>query len=168
MPATAPRQTHRRQAHKLIADLPQTSGKSHLFCLCHLTDSCSHKNIRRRWAAHMHFVAVVTTTDRESWIQFNFYDLTPTVLQSQRRICVSSATYVHICRKALATISQTRRRHDCIIYEPRQETLITLYWALIHPYLNYGIANWGQSSKSLFNKLLRLQKRVLRLIFFKK
>ena len=44
MPATAPRQTHRRQAHKLIADLPQTSGKSHLFCLCHLTDSCSHKS----------------------------------------------------------------------------------------------------------------------------
>ena len=48
-----------------------------------------------------------------------------------------------------------------------QETLITLYWALIHPYLNYGIEIWGQSLKSLFNKLLRLQKRVLRLIFFK-
>ena len=48
-----------------------------------------------------------------------------------------------------------------------QETLITLYWALIHPYLNYGIAIWGQSSRSLFNKLLRLQKRVLRLIIFK-
>ena len=85
----------------------QTSGKSHLFCLRHLADSCSHKNIRRRRAVDMHFVAVM--------IQLNFYYLTPTVLQSRRRICVASATYVHICRKASATISQTRRRHDCVI-----------------------------------------------------
>ena len=48
-----------------------------------------------------------------------------------------------------------------------QNTLITLYWALIHPYLNYGIAIWGHTSKTLFDKLLRLQKRTLRLIFFK-
>ena len=40
------------------------------------------------------------------------------MLQSRRRICVASATYVHICRKASATISQTRRRHDCVICEP--------------------------------------------------
>ena len=51
-------------------------------------------------------------------------------------------------------------------YVPK-ETLLTLYWALIHPYLNYGVAIWGQTSKSLFDKLLRLQKRTLRLIFFK-
>ena len=29
-------------------------------------DSCSHKNIRRRRAVDMHFVAVVTAADRES------------------------------------------------------------------------------------------------------
>ena len=47
-----------------------------------------------------------------------------------------------------------------------QHTLITLYWSLIHPYLNYGIIAWGQASKTLLNKLLLLQKRVLRFIFF--
>ena len=47
-----------------------------------------------------------------------------------------------------------------------QHTLITLYWSLIHPYLNYGIVAWGQASKTLFNKLLLLQKHVLRFIFF--
>ena len=45
-----------------------------------------------------------------------------------------------------------------------QHTLITLYWSLIHPYLNYGIIAWRQAS--LLNKLLLLQKRVLRFIFF--
>ena len=48
-----------------------------------------------------------------------------------------------------------------------QETLITLYWALIHPYLNYGIAIWGQSSKSLFNKLFSLIKTSIEINFFK-
>jgi len=47
-----------------------------------------------------------------------------------------------------------------------QQTMITLYWSLIHPYLNYGILAWGQASKSLLNKILLLQKRVLRFIFF--
>ena len=117
MPATAPRWCRRRIVDKLQVHR-RPSGKSHLFCLCHLADSCSHKNFRRRRAVDILFVAVVTAADRESWIQFNFYYLTPTVLQSRRRICVASATYVHICRKALATISQTRRRHDCVICEP--------------------------------------------------
>ena len=45
-----------------------------------------------------------------------------------------------------------------------QHTLITLYWSLIHPYLNYGIIARGQVS--LLNKLLLLQKRVLRFICF--
>ena len=47
-----------------------------------------------------------------------------------------------------------------------QTTLITLYWSLIHPYLNYGVCAWGQASISLLNKILILQKRVLRFIFF--
>ena len=50
-------------------------------------------------------------------------------------------------------------------YIPR-EILISLYWALIHPYLNYGLVAWGQASKSSLNKLLKIQKRALRLIYF--
>ena len=44
--------------------------------------------------------------------------------------------------------------------------MITIYWALIHPYLNYGLVVWGQTSKHLFDKLLILQKRAIRLIYF--
>ena len=47
-----------------------------------------------------------------------------------------------------------------------QTTLITLYCSLIYPYLNYGVCAWGQASISLLNKILILQKRVLRFIFF--
>ena len=47
-----------------------------------------------------------------------------------------------------------------------QTTLITLYWSLIHPYLNYGVCAWGQVSISLLNKILILQKHVLMFIFF--
>ena len=47
-----------------------------------------------------------------------------------------------------------------------QTTLITLYWSLIYPYLNYGVCAWGQASISLLNKILILQKRVLGFIFF--
>jgi len=50
-------------------------------------------------------------------------------------------------------------------YIPR-ETLFSLYWALVHPYLNYGLVAWGQASKSSLNKILVIQKRALRLIFF--
>lgn len=47
-----------------------------------------------------------------------------------------------------------------------QDTLLTLYKSLIYPYLSYGICAWGQASKSLLNKLLILQKRALKFIFF--
>ena len=47
-------------------------------------------------------------------------------------------------------------------------TLLTLYWSLIHPYLNYGIIAWGHASRLYLNKLLLLQKRVIRFIFFAK
>ena len=46
------------------------------------------------------------------------------------------------------------------------ETLLTIYRSLIMPYLSYGICVWGRSAKSDITKLLVLQKRALRLIYF--
>ena len=43
-----------------------------------------------------------------------------------------------------------------------------MYKSMIHPLLLYGTSIWGQASKLLINKLLVLQKRALRSIFFKK
>ena len=45
-------------------------------------------------------------------------------------------------------------------------TLLSIYNSLILPYLTYGLIAWGQACKSHLNKILILQKRVLRLIFF--
>ena len=42
--------------------------------------------------------------------------------------------------------------------------LQSLYQTLISPHLNYGILAWGNSSKSLLDSLLRIQKRAIRII----
>ena len=41
-------------------------------------------------------------------------------------------------------------------------TLIIIYCSLILPYLSYGLAAWGQAAKPHLQKILMLQKRVLR------
>ena len=45
-------------------------------------------------------------------------------------------------------------------------TLHHIYISLIQPYLLYGIVAWGQAAKTYKNKILILQKRALRLMFF--
>ena len=45
-------------------------------------------------------------------------------------------------------------------------TLLEIYCSLIFPYTLYGILAWGQASQCEFKKILTLQKRALRLIFF--
>ena len=47
-------------------------------------------------------------------------------------------------------------------------TLPSIYQSLIIPYLSYGLAVWGQAAKSQLNKLLLLQKRVIRMMYFLK
>ena len=44
--------------------------------------------------------------------------------------------------------------------------LLNIYNSLIHPYLTYGLAAWGQACKTYLNKILILQKRALRLLYF--
>ena len=46
------------------------------------------------------------------------------------------------------------------------ETLLMIHRSLIMPYLSYGICVWGRAAKSYISKLLVLQKRALRLIYF--
>ena len=41
-----------------------------------------------------------------------------------------------------------------------------IYRSLIEPYISYGLAAWGQAAASHLNKILLLQKRALRLIYF--
>ena len=44
--------------------------------------------------------------------------------------------------------------------------LLTLYCSLILPYMSYGICAWGHAAEMHLHKLLVLQKRALRLMFF--
>ena len=44
--------------------------------------------------------------------------------------------------------------------------LLKIYQSLIVPYLSYGLIAWGQACKSYINKILVLQIRVLRLMYF--
>lgn len=43
-------------------------------------------------------------------------------------------------------------------------TLYTLYCSLVLPYLNYGLLLWGNANKQYMDKILRLQKRAMRII----
>ena len=44
-------------------------------------------------------------------------------------------------------------------------TLINIYKSLILPHLTYGIVLWGQAAKCHIDKILKLQKRAIRLIY---
>ena len=50
--------------------------------------------------------------------------------------------------------------------ENRILSLFNVYKSLIQPYLTYGLPAWGQAGKKYLNKILILQKRALRLLFF--
>ena len=43
---------------------------------------------------------------------------------------------------------------------------VTSYRSLIEPYISYGLTAWGQATNSNLNKILILQKRALRLMYF--
>ena len=45
-------------------------------------------------------------------------------------------------------------------------TLLRIHRSLIEPYISYGLAAWGQAAASHLNKILLLQKRALRLMYF--
>ena len=63
-------------------------------------------------------------------------------------------------------ISKTIGLLSKLRYFVPHHTLVNIYNSLITPYLRYGLTVWGQASNSHLNKLLILQKRALRFIYF--
>ena len=49
-------------------------------------------------------------------------------------------------------------------YKLPRQCLLSLYYSLIYPHLNYCIVMWGSAAKSVLSKLVVLQKRAVRLI----
>jgi len=67
-----------------------------------------------------------------------------------------------ICTKISKTVGVIAKLR---YYVPRK-VLFTLYNSLILPYISFGLSAWGQAAKCHVEKLLKLQKRAIRLICF--
>ena len=68
----------------------------------------------------------------------------------------------HIAIKVNRTVGLiSKLRHFLLTH-----TLLNICQAVVAPYLTYGMAIWGQACKSYLDKILKLQKRALRFIFF--
>ena len=65
----------------------------------------------------------------------------------------------HKISKSIGIIAKIRH------YVPRR-VLLSVYNSLIVPYLTYGICGWGNCALTFQRKIVTLQKRALRLIYF--
>ena len=70
----------------------------------------------------------------------------------------------HISKKIKRSIGVLSK----IRYYVNARALLQLYYALIHPFLIYGILSWANTYPSTYQPLLILQKKALRLITFSK
>ena len=61
-------------------------------------------------------------------------------------------------------ISRTVGLMSKLRYLMNQKTLIMLYYALIYPFLSYGVTVWGNGSKTCIESLLKTQNRAVRII----
>jgi len=59
--------------------------------------------------------------------------------------------------KGIGIICKARKLLD-------QNTLVTLYYSMIYPYLIYCIEVWGNSAQVYMSSLLKLQKKTIRII----
>ena len=66
-----------------------------------------------------------------------------------------------------AKISKTVGLISKLRHSIPRHILLYIYQTSIHPHLNYGLAVWGQASKTSLNKILILQKKVLCMMYFR-
>ena len=78
----------------------------------------------------------------------------------------SHLTWKHHIDHIAIKISRTIGLISKIQHFVPKHTLINIYRSLVAPYLSYGLIVWGQACKSYLDKLLKLQKRALRFIYF--
>ena len=65
-----------------------------------------------------------------------------------------------ICKTISRNIGVIKRLKSCL----PMYSLLMLYSSLILPYLNYGLLAWGNTHQSFLDRLLLLQKRIIRII----
>ena len=67
-----------------------------------------------------------------------------------------------ICSKISKTIGIIAKLRHYVL----RKILLTVYNSLILPYISFGLSAWGQAAKHHLDKLLKLQKRAIRFIYF--
>jgi len=82
----------------------------------------------------------VIIDNRLSWHEHTTY--------IQRKIC-----------KSIGILSKARKSFS-------KETLVSLYYTFIYPYLSYCITAWGNTYKTHLQKLILIQKRAIRIVSF--
>ena len=78
-------------------------------------------------------------------------------LMSWYDIVICKRYHLNYMSRALFSIKQVKHILP-------MESLRTLYFALVHPHLSYGIIAWGSADKSITRQTNRLQKRSIRII----
>jgi len=70
----------------------------------------------------------------------------------------------------LSHIKSKLAKNTGILYRLRRyvslKMLVSFYYSLIYPYLNYGIISWGSAYKTVLDKILSQQRKCIRCIFF--
>ena len=46
----------------------------------------------------------------------------------------------------------------------KKETLVTLYYSFVYPYLQYGVIAWGNTYANIIDPIVKLQKKIVRVI----
>ena len=68
----------------------------------------------------------------------------------------------HICKKITKACGYFSKLRHCV----NIDTLISVYYALVHSYLRYGITSWGCASSTALQPLISLVNRVVRIMTF--
>ena len=66
----------------------------------------------------------------------------------------------HICSKISKSIGIIKKARQVLA----KDTLLTLYYSFVYPYLNYCVHIWGSSCDAVLKKILLLQKKAVRII----
>ena len=68
----------------------------------------------------------------------------------------------HVCKKITKTCSYLSKLRHCV----NIDTLISVYYALIHSYIRYGIIAWGTATESALQPLISIVNRAVRIMTF--
>ena len=121
-------------------------------------------------ASNKPFDCYVSEPTRET---FSSEPITPLEVESQIILTPTNGVVIDnrlSCKHHINFISSKISKTIGIISKIRhfvsRHIVIKIYQSLIYPYISYGICAWGQSVKTNLKKLLVLQKRAIRLIYF--